>query len=120
MSYSIIDNVQSPAVPTSDSPLGVFLLVTTKSNVDLPAGSLVQDVVSSSDWTLYPQDIQDFLDYVSPRSAGKMHFHIVVQEVAEDPTEAVDRVKDGLTFGDVVYLDDDVFTTANIDRKSVV
>ena len=114
MSYSIIDNVQSPAVPTSDSPLGVFLLVTTKSNVDLPAGSLVQDVVSSSDWTLYPQDIQDFLDYVSPRSAGKMHFHIVVQEVAEDPTEAVDRVKDGLTFGDVVYLDDDVFTTANI------
>ena len=115
MSYSIIDNVQSQAVPTPDSPLGVFLLVTTKSNVDLPAGSLVQDVVSSSDWTNYPQEIQDFLDYVSPRSGGKMHFHIVVQNIAEDPTEAVDRVKDGLTFGDAIYLDDDVFTVANID-----
>lgn len=113
--YSIIDNIQSPAVPTPDSPLGVFLLVTSKSNVDLPAGSLVQDVVSSSDWSNYPQEIQDFLDYISPRSAGNMHFHIVVQEVAEDPTEAVERVKDGLTFGDIVYLDDDVFTVANID-----
>ena len=112
--YSIIDNVQSQAVPTPDSPLGVFLLVTTKSNVDLPAGSLVQDIVSSSDWSNYPQEIQDFLDYISPRSGGKMHFHIVVQNVAEDPTEAVDRVKDGLTFGDAVYLDDDVFTVTNI------
>ncbi|MCK5617490.1 hypothetical protein KAR91_87310 [Candidatus Pacearchaeota archaeon] len=114
MSYSIIDNVQVPAVPTPDSPLGVNLLVTTESNVDLPAGSLVQDIVSSSDWTAYPQAIQDFLDYISPRSGGNMHFHIVVQNVAEDPTEAVDRVKDGLTFGDVVYMDDDVFTVANI------
>jgi len=112
--YSTIDNVQSSAVPTPDSPLGVFLLVTTKSNVDLPAGSLAQDIFSSSDWSLYPQEIQDFLDYVSARSGGNMHFHIVVQEVAEDPTVAVDRVKDGLLFGDVVYLDDDIFTTTNI------
>lgn len=115
MTYSIIDNVQSQAVPTPDSPLGVFLLVTTQSNVDLPAGTLKQDIVSSFDWSAYPQAIQDFLDYVSPRSGGKMHFHIVVQEVAEDPTEAVDRVKDGLIFGDIVYMDDDVFTSANID-----
>ncbi|MCK5614808.1 hypothetical protein KAR91_73785 [Candidatus Pacearchaeota archaeon] len=115
MTYSIIDNVQSQAVPTPDSPLGVFLLVTTESNVDLPAGTLKEDIVSSSDWSLYPQAIQDFLDYVSPRAGGKMHFHIVVQTVIEDPTEAVDRVKDGLIFGDVVYMDDDVFTSANID-----
>ena len=115
MSYSIIDNVQSPAVPTPDSPLGVFLLVTTKSNVDLPAGSLVQDVVSSSDWSNYPQEIQDFFDYISPRSGGNMHFHIVVQELIESPTEAVDRVKDGLTFAEAIYMDDDVFTVANIE-----
>lgn len=115
MTYSIIENQQSPAAPSPLSPLGVLLLVTAKSNVDLPAGTLLQNVVSSSDWSLLPQEIQDFLDYVSPRAGGNMHFHIVVQNVAEDPTEAVTRVKDGLLFQGVIYLDDDVFTAANID-----